>query len=43
VSSFFELYATVMGLVFVATVLWAPQGVVGLVARLRARAAATGR
>lgn len=37
VSSFFELYAAVMGLVFVATVLWAPHGVVGLVARLRAR------
>jgi branched-chain amino acid transport system permease protein len=34
VSSFFELYAAVMGLVFIAAVLWAPQGVVGLVARL---------
>lgn len=43
VSSFFELYAAVMGLVFVATVLWAPDGVVGLAARLRARAAAIGR
>jgi branched-chain amino acid transport system permease protein len=43
VSSFFELYATVMGLVFVAAVLWAPQGVVGLVASLRARVAATRR
>ncbi|MBI4610538.1 MAG: branched-chain amino acid ABC transporter permease [Candidatus Rokubacteria bacterium] len=39
VSSFFELYAAVMGLVFVAAVLWAPQGVVGLAVRLRARAA----
>lgn len=42
VSSFFELYAAVMGLVFIAAVLWAPQGIVGLVARrpppaLRAR------
>jgi branched-chain amino acid transport system permease protein len=34
VSSFFELYAAVMGLVFIAAVLWAPQGIVGL---LRAR------
>jgi branched-chain amino acid transport system permease protein len=38
VSSFFELYASVMGLVFVAAVLWAPQGLVGL---LRARLART--
>ena len=37
VSSFFELYATVMGLVFIATVLWAPEGIVGLFNRLRAR------
>lgn len=36
VSSFFEMYATVMGVVFVATVLWAPGGIVGLVNRLRA-------
>lgn len=35
VSSFFELYAAVMGLVFVAAVLWAPQGIVGLAARGR--------
>ncbi len=40
VSSFFELYAAVMGLVFVAAVLWAPQGLVGLAARLRVRAPA---
>ncbi len=40
VSSFFELYAAVMGLVFVAAVLWAPQGLVGLAARLRLRAPA---
>jgi branched-chain amino acid transport system permease protein len=37
VSSFFELYAAVMGIVFVATVLWAPSGIMGLAARLRAR------
>lgn len=43
VSSFFELYAAVMGLVFVAAVLWAPQGVVGLAVRLRARAAVATR
>ena len=30
VSSFFELHAAVMGLVFIATVLWAPDGLVGL-------------
>jgi len=36
VSSFFEMYATVMGLVFIATVLWAPEGIVGLLNRLRA-------
>ena len=42
VSSFFELYASVMGLVFIAAVLWAPQGVVGLVGRLRARLASAG-
>jgi len=39
VSSFFELYATVMGLVFIVTVLWVPEGLVGLAARLRRRAA----
>lgn len=37
VSSFFELYAAVMGLVFIAAVLWAPDGLVGLLARVRAR------
>jgi branched-chain amino acid transport system permease protein len=40
VSSFFELHAAVMGAVFIITVLWAPNGVMGLVARLRARIAA---
>ena len=41
VSSFFELYAAVMGLVFIAAVLWAPDGLVGLLARVRARMAKT--
>jgi len=36
-SSFFELHATVMGAVFIATVLWAPDGLVGLARRVRAR------
>ena len=36
VSSFFELHAAVMGLVFIAVVLWAPNGLVGLLASLRA-------
>jgi branched-chain amino acid transport system permease protein len=35
VSSFFELHTAVMGAVFIATVLWAPSGVVGLVERWR--------
>lgn len=39
VSSLFEVYATVMGIVFIVTVLWAPEGLVGLAARLRRRAA----
>ena len=33
VSSFFELHAAVMGAVFIATVLWAPNGIVGLARR----------
>lgn len=41
VSSFFELYATVIGLVFIATVLWAPGGIVGLLARVRLRRSAS--
>lgn len=36
VSSFFELHATVMGLVFIVTILWAPDGLVGLARRLAA-------
>jgi branched-chain amino acid transport system permease protein len=34
VSGFFELHAAVMGTVFIATVLWAPDGLVGLARRL---------
>lgn len=37
VSSFFELHAAIMGAVFIATVLWAPQGLVGIAGRVRAR------
>lgn len=37
VSSFFEFHAAVMGIVFIATILWAPHGLVGLFSRLRAR------
>ena len=37
VSSFFELHAAVMGLVFIATVLWAPDGLVGLFQRVMKR------
>jgi branched-chain amino acid transport system permease protein len=38
VSSFFELYAAIMGIVFIVAVLWAPGGVVGFAARLSGRA-----
>lgn len=38
VSSFFELWAAVMGAVFIAAVLWAPEGLVGLARRARALA-----
>jgi ABC-type branched-subunit amino acid transport system permease subunit len=37
VSSFFELHAAVMGLVFIATVLWAPEGLVGLIRKITTR------
>lgn len=37
VSSFFEMHHAVMGIVFIATVLWAPDGLVGLAGRLRRR------
>ena len=39
VSSFVELYAAIMGIVFIVAVLWVPEGLVGLAARLRGRAA----
>ena len=39
VSSFVEMHHAIMGVVFIATVLWAPQGLVGLAAQLRARLA----
>jgi branched-chain amino acid transport system permease protein len=37
VSSFFEFHAAVMGIVFIATILWAPHGIVGFFSRPRAR------
>jgi branched-chain amino acid transport system permease protein len=39
VSSFVEMHHAIMGAVFIATVLWAPQGLVGIAARVRARLA----
>jgi len=36
VSGFFHYYTAVLGVVFIVTVLWAPQGIMGLVARWRA-------
>jgi branched-chain amino acid transport system permease protein len=35
VSSFFEMHTAVMGMVFIATVLWAPGGIVGFIERWR--------
>jgi branched-chain amino acid transport system permease protein len=43
VSSFVEMHHAIMGVVFIATVLWAPQGLVGLAAQLRARLARRGK
>lgn len=37
VSSFLEMHHAIMGVVFIATVLWAPDGLVGLASRLRDR------
>lgn len=37
VSSFFEMHHAIMGAVFIATVLWAPDGLVGLARRMRTR------
>ena len=42
VSAYLVQWMTLMGLVFIATVLWAPDGLLGLLRRLRARRA-TGR
>jgi branched-chain amino acid transport system permease protein len=42
VSSFVEMHHAIMGVVFIATVLWAPRGLVGLAAQLRARLARRG-
>jgi branched-chain amino acid transport system permease protein len=39
VSSFFELHGAIMGIVFIATILWAPDGIVGIAERLRMRLA----
>lgn len=39
VSSFVEMHHAIMGAVFIATVLWAPQGLVGIAQRIRARLA----
>jgi branched-chain amino acid transport system permease protein len=36
VSGFFHYYTAVLGIVFIVTVLWAPQGIMGLLARWRA-------
>jgi branched-chain amino acid transport system permease protein len=36
VSGFFHYYTAVLGIVFIVTVLWAPQGIMGLVSRWRA-------
>jgi branched-chain amino acid transport system permease protein len=35
VSSFFEMHAAVMGAVFIMTILWAPNGLMGLASRIR--------
>ena len=37
VSGFFHYYTAVLGIVFIVTVLWAPHGIMGLVARWRAK------
>jgi branched-chain amino acid transport system permease protein len=43
VSSFFELHTAVMGIAFIATVLWAPSGIVGLIGRWRAHGWGAGK
>jgi len=42
VSSFLELHHAVMGLVFIVTILWAPTGIMGIIARLRGQQPGTG-
>jgi branched-chain amino acid transport system permease protein len=42
VSSFFELHAAVIGLVFIVTILWAPTGIMGIVRRLSGRGDSAG-
>ncbi len=42
VSTFFELHLAVMGLVFIAVVIWAPGGVMGIVARVSGKQAKDG-
>jgi branched-chain amino acid transport system permease protein len=39
VSSFFEMHTAVIGVAFIATVLWAPSGIVGLIERFRSNGA----
>jgi ABC-type branched-subunit amino acid transport system permease subunit len=34
VSTFFEMHLAIMGLVFIAVVIWAPGGVIGLLRRI---------
>lgn len=43
VSSFLELHAAVMGLVFIITILWAPTGIMGIVGRLLRRSSGEGK
>ena len=42
VSSFLELHAAVMGLVFIITILWAPTGIMGIIGRVFGRRPGTG-
>ena len=42
VSSFLELHAAVMGLVFIITILWAPTGIMGIIGRVFGRREARG-
>ena len=43
VSGFFHYYTAVLGIVFIVTVLWAPQGIMGLIARWRVGRSRRGR